>query len=137
MDREIVLHEFTLKATLDTLLVIRDKGKIDFAPAEAEKLTGLLSITLSLGPGAAGQPHVTDPPFRVIFFEKGERLLVIRRGYEPGQGLALSITEVDHLVEGIQALLNMYLDGRTHRAGPLPGANPISEVPEPPIDGLA
>lgn len=135
MDRIVEKHGFTLKAGLNTLVVDKGEGSVEFSPAETKHITSLLSDAVSLGPHAAGRTHIIFAPFAIYFKNDGKDLLLRRREQTVEAGLKFGINDADRLVECVNILLQMFVDGQAHRSGPVPGARSVADVPEPPIDG--
>ena len=127
---------FDLDVSDSSIAIGRGTGKIILAPAEAEKITTLLSMVLSLGSGAAGRDVLQSSPFRILIDNQGKDLTLIRKGMRQGEGLCFRTNDIDRLVSAINAAIGIYRDVKILRGGPSPAAAIAgASVPEPPFEG--
>jgi len=109
---------FDVSVTLENIEIRKEDSVITFSPAEAEAIKHLLSIAISLGPGAAGRSYIQGSPFRILFDNEGKDLTVIRKEMSQGQGLKLTINEADRVAETVSIALDMYRDEQRLRPEP-------------------
>ena len=137
-DRTTSNKYFTINVTRGDIQIAQlgKSASITFTPAEAEKISHLLTIALSLGPGAAKRPFIQGSPFRILFNNKGKDCVLIRKGQKAGEGLQFEMRQVDRLVQTIQTAVDVYVDGQILSPGAPAGVTARAfEVPEPPIEG--
>jgi hypothetical protein len=86
-------------------------GKFKFAPAEADKLTNLISIARSMQTMKTLPGNIGDPPFEIIFQEDGTfRLRREASGWDGTDSVLFKLSIADAVVRGIQEAVKVSVD---------------------------